>query len=202
VLVGLDERAHVLRRHQAHLVAELAQPARQMVGPARRLQADPRRRQVGQPPHQPGARQPAPGNHRAAPVHGHDVTHRLAKIDPDGFDLHGSSPAFGSSTKGPTRPRRGGPSRYPSSQRLPHEFETRSRLRLRAPAKPNEPKTRRIVRLFGPHGVRRTTGVLLLVRWLLAGGRGYRTAAAVTCSSTSSLTCADNTRPLQRGTRP
>jgi hypothetical protein len=91
VLVGLDERAHLLRRHRAHLVAELAQPARQVAGPARRLHADPRRRQVGAPRHQPGARQPAPRNHLAAPVPGHDVTRRLAQIDPDGLDLHGSS---------------------------------------------------------------------------------------------------------------
>lgn len=36
----------------------------------------------------------------------------------------------------------------------------------------------------------------------LAGARGQGTAAACTCSSTSSLTCADNTRPLERDTRP
>jgi hypothetical protein len=55
---------------------------------------------------------------------------------------------------------------------------------------------------FRPPRRRADPGVLLLVRRLLARGRGYRTAAAFTCSSTSSLTCADNTRPLQRGTRP
>jgi hypothetical protein len=88
VLVGLDERAHVLRRHQAHLVAELGEPAREVVRTARRFQADPRRRQVGQPGDQPRPRQPPLGHHLAAPVHGDDVTRRLAKIDPDGFDLH------------------------------------------------------------------------------------------------------------------
>ena len=64
------------------------------------------------------------------------------------------------------------------------------------------PWTRGIVRLFAPRGVRRTPGVLVLVRFLLAGGPGYRRAAACTCSSTWSLTWADSTRPLERDTRP
>ena len=90
----------------------------------------------------------------------------------------------------------------PELQHLPNELRHAVSRKNRIAVKiQTNPRLAGFVCLFGVRGVERTRGDrFLLVGVLLAGVQGYRTAAAFTCSRTSSLTCADSTWPLHRGT--
>jgi hypothetical protein len=92
------------RRHQTHVMAEFAQPARQMMGAARCRPADPRRRRIGQPGDQLAAsrRLATSRPHPPMAATSHAV---LPRSIPAVLICIGSCPAsFTSSAKGLPRP--------------------------------------------------------------------------------------------------
>ena len=124
VLVRLDERLHVLARHQPDIVALGAEDAAEMMGSGAGLHADQARPLIGQPLHQLAPVQPAPLHHLPAASIATACSTVLAKSIPIvAIIVVTPAPALLPARDPTKRPRRGGPSRYlklaPGAMRRP-----------------------------------------------------------------------------------
>jgi hypothetical protein len=108
VLVGLDMRLHVLRRHEPDRVAQLAQLAGPMVGAGAGLHPDQARRQVGEEREQLVPGQLLAQHRPAMRIGAVHLEPALGQIEPDGCNLrHGRPPCVVSRTPGTLMPEAG-----------------------------------------------------------------------------------------------
>jgi hypothetical protein len=116
VLLGLDVRADIFRRHQPDLVSLRCELLPQVMRTATRFHRHHATRGSASKLNQPPPLQPAPHQHPPIVVQSHHAADILAQIDPKHRDIHRSAPPLATPTILPDRFDRGGPSHNQRSQ--------------------------------------------------------------------------------------